>query len=103
MVDVAAFPAVRTRKWALKQLAVARQHLVVRGGAGGVGGAGGAVGAGDGEKGSRGGGGLDAATASAMRRRVGVIEEEVRASAALEGGTCFGMDFVIAARRKPPK
>jgi hypothetical protein len=50
----------------------------------------------------RGGGeGLDAATASAMRRRIGVIEEEVRGSPDLEGGTCFGMDFVISARRKP--
>ena len=48
-----------------------------------------------------GGGGLDAYTASVMRHRVGAIEEEVRASVELEGGTCFGMDFVIAARRPP--
>jgi len=102
VVEVAAFPAVRTKKWALNQLAVARHHLVtpvvgVGGGDGGGGGSGGL----HYEQSVTRGGGLDAATASAMRRHITAIEEEVRASPDLEGGTCFGMDFVIAARRKP--
>ena len=84
LVDVAAFPAIRTKKWALKQLEVARQHLMTGGGGGG-------------------GEGLDTATVSAMRRRVGAIEEEVRATIDLDGGTCFGMDFVVSARRPPPR
>ena len=87
VIEHAAFPAIRTRAWALKQLSVARQHLAQ-----------GAAGGGDRDNGVE--EGLDEGTARAMRLRVARIEEEVRASVHLEGGTCFGMDFVIAARKR---